>query len=75
MPTTLHATLMCGSCGRATLHLFHERRAQRKGPGPASRGPQFLDLVYACEICETWSTAAARSRPDRARARPTCSPT
>ena len=53
MPTTLDAILMCGPCGRATLHLFHERRAPPRTPGPASRGPAFLNLIYACDTCET----------------------
>lgn len=53
MPKTLDAILMCGDCGRPTLHLFHERRAQPKGPGPASVGPVFIDLIYVCDVCET----------------------
>jgi hypothetical protein len=61
--TTLHAKLMCSSCGRWTLHLFHERRAQRKGPGPAPRGPQFLDLVYACDVCETMRVWGNERKP------------
>ena len=53
MPTTLDAILMCGSCHGGTLHVFHERRAQQKGPGPASTGPAYVDLVYVCDVCET----------------------
>jgi hypothetical protein len=53
MPKTLDAFLSCVRCGRATLHLFHERRPPAKGPGPASEGPVFVDLVYVCDVCET----------------------
>ena len=53
MPTTLYATLMCRSCDRATLHLFHERRSPKKTPGPAPSGGVYLDLIYACDVCET----------------------
>ena len=53
MPTTLDAILMCRSCGRGTLHLFHERRAQPKAPGPAPDGPSYVDLIYVCDVCET----------------------
>lgn len=53
MPKTLDALLICKKCPRPTLHLFHERRAQPKGPGPAPVGPVFVDLIYVCDVCET----------------------
>ncbi|HLK90208.1 MAG TPA: hypothetical protein VKZ18_09960 [Polyangia bacterium] len=53
MPNTLDAILMCGGCGRPTLHLFHERRNRPKEPGPAPVGPIFKDLIYVCDVCET----------------------
>jgi hypothetical protein len=51
MPTVLDATLMCSRCDRPTLHIFHERREQKRGPR-ASEGPLFDDLIYVCEDCE-----------------------
>jgi hypothetical protein len=66
MPTTLHATLMCDPCGRATLHVFSERRlAKRRGPEP--RDEVAFELLYACDDCETervWGNEVqARARP------------
>jgi hypothetical protein len=43
----IDAVLMCARCRAPTLHLFVERRPQRRSPGE----PAFVDLVYGCDAC------------------------
>ena len=66
MPKTFDAILMCGSCGRGTLHMFHERRPQPKAPGPTPAGAAYVDLIYVCDICETERVWGSEPKP------PTC---
>ena len=43
----LDPVLVCDRCGRATLHIFAERR-----PGPRAPGEDpFVDLIYGCNRC------------------------
>src|SRR6185436_2901565 len=46
-PMTIHATLVCGRCKTATLHIFAERRPQKRRPGEFA----YVDLVYECHRC------------------------
>ena len=41
--------LMCARCESATLHIFVERRPQRRAPGE----PAYVDVIYACDRCGT----------------------
>ena len=43
----LDPVLVCDRCGRATLHIFAERRPHPRVPGEES----FVDLIYACNRC------------------------
>jgi hypothetical protein len=43
----LAPVLMCDHCRKPRLHIFAERRPQRRAPGE----PAFVDVIYACDVC------------------------
>ena len=43
----LAPVLMCDRCRTARLHIFVERRPQRRALGD----PAFVDVIYACDVC------------------------
>ena len=45
----ISVVLVCDRCRMATLHLFADRRVQRRDLGEIS----FVDLIYGCEVCGT----------------------
>jgi hypothetical protein len=59
---TINATLVCGRCKAATLHIFMERRPQKRRPGEFA----YVDLVYECDRCG--STRVWGSEPRQATA-------
>jgi hypothetical protein len=41
--------LPCDHCHAATLHIFIDRRPQRRAPGEWA----YVDCLYACDVCST----------------------
>ena len=46
---TINAILVCGKCGRPTLHVFVDRRPQHRAKDEVA----FVDLYYECYRCGT----------------------
>ena len=61
----INPILMCARCGAATLHIFVERRPQRRQPGELA----YVDFIYRCDRCGTVRPWGNEARAETANGR------